>query len=131
MRSVLSTELELRSAEQGESGPMFSEGHRFEPDDLFRSGRSRYIGNRDRRVACVTHRGRRGAVHAASFAAAGRNWALSVHGFKLFFDSRGNFDTGFENCMLPGNINERIVTFANKHKGFEGHLFLKTGQIGG
>jgi len=49
----------------------------------------------------------------------------------LFFDSRGNFDTGFENCMLPGNINERIVLFANKHEGFKGHLFSKTGQIGG
>jgi len=53
------------------------------------------------------------------------NWSWS------FFDSRGNFATGFEKCMLPGNINERIVTFANKYKGFEGHLFLKTGQNGG
>ena len=57
--------------------------------------------------------------------------AAMVNWFWLSFDSRGNFDTGFENCMLPGNINERIVTFANKYKGFEGHLFLKTGQNGG
>jgi hypothetical protein len=48
-----------------------------------------------------------------------RNWALSVHGFKLFFDTRGNFATGFEKCMLPGNINDRIVTFANKDEGFD------------
>ena len=33
--------------------------------------------------------------------------------------------------MLPGNINERIVLFANKHAGFEGQLFSKTGEIGG
>ena len=33
--------------------------------------------------------------------------------------------------MLPGNINDRIVTFANKHEGFEGQLFSKTGQNGG
>jgi len=57
--------------------------------------------------------------------------ALLVHGFKLLFDSRGNFATGFEKCMLLGNINDRIVTFANKYKGFEGQLFLKTGQFGG
>jgi len=56
---------------------------------------------------------------------------LSVHGFKMLFDSQGNSDTGFENCMLPGNINDRIVVFANKHEGFERHLFLKTGQNGG
>jgi len=49
----------------------------------------------------------------------------------MLFDSRGNFATGFEKCMLPGNINDRIVTFANKYEGFEGYLFLKTGQIGG
>ena len=30
--------------------------------------------------------------------------------------------------MLLGNINERIVTLANKHKGFDRHLFLKTGE---
>jgi hypothetical protein len=29
--------------------------------------------------------------------------------------------------MLPGNINNRIVTLANKHEGFEGHLFLNSG----
>jgi len=57
--------------------------------------------------------------------------ALAVHGFKLLFDSRSNFATGFEKCMLPGNINDRIVVFANKHEGFEGHLFLKTGQMEG
>jgi len=33
--------------------------------------------------------------------------------------------------MLPGNINDRIVTLANKHAGFEGRLFSKTGQIEG
>jgi len=33
--------------------------------------------------------------------------------------------------MLPGNINDRIAVFANKHEGFEGYLFSKTGQIGG
>jgi len=68
------------------------------------------------------------AARALSLAPPGSaiaNW------FWLFFDSRGNFATGFENCMLPGNINERIVTFANKHDGFEGQLFLKTGQFGG
>jgi len=60
-----------------------------------------------------------------------RNWALLAHGFKLLFDARGKYDTGFKKCMLPGNINDRIVVFANKHEGFEGHLFSKTGQIGG
>jgi hypothetical protein len=33
--------------------------------------------------------------------------------------------------MLPGNINERIVVFANKYEGFEGQLFLKTGVLRG
>ena len=62
---------------------------------------------------------------------AGRNWASSVHGFKLLFGTRGQYDTGFEKCMLPGNINDRIVVFANKHRGFEGQLFSKTGQMEG
>ena len=52
-------------------------------------------------------------------------------GFHFLFDSRGNFATGFKKCMLPGNINDRITTFANKHGGFDRHLFLKTGQKGG
>jgi hypothetical protein len=30
--------------------------------------------------------------------------------------------------MLPGNINGRIVTFANKDEGFDRQLFLKKGQ---
>jgi hypothetical protein len=68
---------------------------------------------------------RGGGRSLAQPGAAGANW------FWSFFDSRGNFDTGFENCMLPGNINDRIVVFANKHEGFEGHLFSKTGQVGG
>ena len=62
---------------------------------------------------------------------AGRNWASSVHGFKLLFGTRGQYDTGFEKCMLPGNINGRIATFANKHEGFDRHLFLKTGEFRG
>ena len=33
--------------------------------------------------------------------------------------------------MLPGNINDRIATFANKHEGFDRHLFLKTGEYRG
>jgi len=33
--------------------------------------------------------------------------------------------------MLPGNINDRIATFANKHEGFEGHLFSKIGEFRG
>jgi hypothetical protein len=58
---------------------------------------------------------------------------LGVAGSRVqrLFDSWGNFATGFKKCMLPGNINDRIVTFANKHEGFEGHLFSKTGEIGG
>jgi len=33
--------------------------------------------------------------------------------------------------MLPGNINDRIVTCANKYKGFEANLFSKTGEYRG
>jgi len=83
-------------------------------------------GTADRQVRPTMAAGQAGTAGARW-----QNLALSVHWFKLFFDSRGNFDTGFENCMLPGNINERIVLFANKHEGFKGHLFSKTGQIGG
>jgi len=44
-------------------------------------------------------------ARAAAIPASWGNWALTVHGFKLLFDSRGNFATGFKKCMLPGNIN--------------------------
>ena len=68
--------------------------------------------------------------------AAGASWrsppgAAIANWFGLIFDARGNFATGFEKCMLPGNINERIVLFANKHEGFDAHLFSKTGQMVG
>ena len=56
---------------------------------------------------------------------------MLVHGFELFFDSRGKYDTRNKNCMLLGNINGRIATFANKHEGFGGHIFLKTGEFRG
>jgi hypothetical protein len=57
--------------------------------------------------------------------------SASANGFWLSFDARGKYGTGFKKCMLPGNINGRIATFANKNEGFDRHLFSKTGQIGG
>jgi len=74
-------------------------------------------------------RPQRGHCHQAASRArpATQPAAAMLNRFQLSFDSRGNFDTSFENCMLPGNINERIVVFANKHEGFDRHLFSKTG----